>query len=147
MNPTDIARDFAVRFADAWNRHDMDELASLFREDASFVNVVGVRMDGREEIRRTHAKVHDGPYRASRLVVEVEAAREIPPAVIVAELRTQISGMSGRRVRSETRASCWCWTIAGESGASPPVRTRSWRHPQVEPQRHSCIDCKVTLKA
>jgi uncharacterized protein (TIGR02246 family) len=92
MNPTDIARDFAVRFADAWNRHDMDELASLFREDASFVNVVGVRMDGREEIRRTHAKVHDGPYRASRLVVEVEAAREIPPAVIVAELRTQISG-------------------------------------------------------
>jgi len=92
MNPNDVARDVAVRFAGAWNRHDMDELGSLFREDASFVNVVGTRMRGREEIRGAHAKVHAGPYRASHLTVEVEDARVLAPVVIVAELRTQISG-------------------------------------------------------
>lgn len=32
----------AAAFANAWNRHDMDEFASLFASDANFVNVVGV---------------------------------------------------------------------------------------------------------
>ncbi|WP_246684898.1 hypothetical protein [Mesorhizobium sp. B2-7-1] len=34
--------DAAAAFADAWNRHDMDDFAVLFSEDANFVNVVGM---------------------------------------------------------------------------------------------------------
>jgi len=36
-----IVRRMATRFAEAWNKHDMTELASLFAEDADFVNVAG----------------------------------------------------------------------------------------------------------
>jgi len=72
-----VATELATRFADAWNRHDMDELASVFDDDASFVNVAGTHMRGRDEIRQSHATIHAGPYRNSHIVVEVEDAREL----------------------------------------------------------------------
>ncbi len=37
-------------FVDAWNLHDMDAFASLFPEDADFVNVIGQRWIGPEAI-------------------------------------------------------------------------------------------------
>ncbi len=43
-------RAVVTRFESAWNKHDMDSLANLFRSDADFVNVYGmhviVRADG-----------------------------------------------------------------------------------------------------
>jgi len=103
MDPDEVAEDFAARFAGAWNHHDMEELGRLFRDDASFVNVVGTRMRGREEIRKHHATVHAGHYRDSHLLVEVEDARELAPVVIVAVLRSQLSG--DERVPGEVRHS------------------------------------------
>ncbi|MDX8512638.1 SgcJ/EcaC family oxidoreductase [Mesorhizobium captivum] len=40
--------DVATAFADAWNRHDMDDFAALFSEDANFVNVVGMWWKNRD---------------------------------------------------------------------------------------------------
>lgn len=87
-----IGAEFAARFASAWNRHEMEDFGLLFRDDASFVNVVGVRMRGRDEIRQAHANIHAGPYRDSHLLVEVEGARELVPGVIIADWHTQLSG-------------------------------------------------------
>jgi uncharacterized protein (TIGR02246 family) len=42
-------------FAEAWNARDPDTLASLFDEDAEFVNVVGLWWHDREAIRKAHA--------------------------------------------------------------------------------------------
>jgi ketosteroid isomerase-like protein len=38
-------------FVDAWNRHDMKALASVFSEDADFVNVIRQRWIGRKAIK------------------------------------------------------------------------------------------------
>jgi uncharacterized protein (TIGR02246 family) len=92
MEPSEVAGTIAERFAGAWNRHDMDEFALVFHDDASFVNVIGVHMRGRDEIRQGHARVHAGPYRSSSLVVEVEDARELAPNVVVALLSSQLEG-------------------------------------------------------
>ncbi len=92
MHPDEVAAELAARFASAWNRHDMGELASLFDDDASFVNVAGMRMRGREAIRQAHASVHAGIYRDSHVLVEVDDARELAPNVIVAALRTELIG-------------------------------------------------------
>ena len=46
------------RFADAWNRHDMDAFGALFAQDADFVNVTGQLWKGRKEIQRRHAYTH-----------------------------------------------------------------------------------------
>jgi hypothetical protein len=45
-------------FEEAWNRHDMDALATLFANDADFVNVIGMRWVGRDAIKQSHAASH-----------------------------------------------------------------------------------------
>lgn len=54
-----------ARWQDAWNRHDMDALASLFTEDAAFIQVNGRRWDGPAEIRKNHALVHAMMFKES----------------------------------------------------------------------------------
>lgn len=54
-----------ARWQDAWNRHDVDALAALFTEDASFVQVAGRRWDGPEDIRKNHALVHAMQFKES----------------------------------------------------------------------------------
>jgi hypothetical protein len=51
-------QNFVARFVTAWNNHDMDALGKLFAIDADFVNVVGIRFKGRQEIQMNHAWAH-----------------------------------------------------------------------------------------
>lgn len=48
-------RELATRWEQAWNRHDMQQLASLMTEDADFVNVGARHWKGRREIEAEHA--------------------------------------------------------------------------------------------
>ena len=41
-------------FEETWNSHDAQAYSRLFAEDADFVNVVGMRAQGRTEIERFH---------------------------------------------------------------------------------------------
>jgi uncharacterized protein (TIGR02246 family) len=54
----ETARVAVNRFAEAWNRHDMDAFGALFAQDADFVNVTGQLWRGRKEIQRRHANTH-----------------------------------------------------------------------------------------
>jgi uncharacterized protein (TIGR02246 family) len=101
MHGVDVATEVADGFARAWNRHDMEELGGLFHDDADFVNVVGVRMTGRESIKSHHAIGHAGPFANSTLRMTVDDAREIVPGVIVAHVRSQLEG--DERAPGQTR--------------------------------------------
>lgn len=46
--------DMPKRFIEAWNSRDAKELASLFVEDAEFVNVVGLWWHNRKDIYKAH---------------------------------------------------------------------------------------------
>ncbi|WP_245493329.1 MULTISPECIES: SgcJ/EcaC family oxidoreductase [unclassified Mesorhizobium] len=59
--------DAAIAFADAWNRHDMEDFGALFSEDANFVNVVGMWWKNRSEIEAAHRATHETMFRDSRL--------------------------------------------------------------------------------
>jgi uncharacterized protein (TIGR02246 family) len=48
----------AAEVESAWNSHDMERFASLFGDDADFVNVRGWWWRGREEIQENHATLH-----------------------------------------------------------------------------------------
>ena len=65
--PEDIARGFQ----DAWNTHDMEALATLFVDDATFVNRFGRYVQGVAEIVAMHAPIHSTVYRDSRLENEI----------------------------------------------------------------------------
>jgi len=52
------ARSAVLGFSTAWNRHDMVAFGKLFAPDADFVNVVGSRWKGREQIQMNTAWLH-----------------------------------------------------------------------------------------
>lgn len=61
------ARELAYRpeeipslFVEAWNRRDPNRIASLFDQDAEFVNVTGLWWHDRASIRKAHATAWSG---------------------------------------------------------------------------------------
>ena len=62
-------------FAEALNAKDADELGQLFTDDAEFVNILGMRMRGREGIVAGHAWAFGGPLRGR--VIEFDAIDEL----------------------------------------------------------------------
>ncbi|HEY4049059.1 MAG TPA: SgcJ/EcaC family oxidoreductase [Acidobacteriaceae bacterium] len=66
--------DIAEEFQKAWNSHEMATLASLFCEDATFVNRFGHYVRGVQEIVSLHAPIHETIYRDSTMENEVIAA-------------------------------------------------------------------------
>jgi uncharacterized protein (TIGR02246 family) len=87
-----VASEFTASLAAAWNRHDMTGFASLFHDDAAFVNVAGTYMRGREEIERVHAAAHAGPFRNSTLSAKLQDARDLGPGVVLAHVSTELRG-------------------------------------------------------
>ena len=58
---TEITIEFLQAFADAWNRHDVDELMSFMTDDCVFESSAGdescgTRYEGREAVRLGYAK-------------------------------------------------------------------------------------------
>lgn len=52
--PISTPEEIPGRFTEAWNERDANKIASIFDEDAEFVNVVGIWWHSREEIYKAH---------------------------------------------------------------------------------------------
>lgn len=135
-DPSEVADKLASGFVDSWNRHDMASFADLFHSDASFVNVVGVLMEDREEIERVHSAAHAGPFLTSTLQFQVEAVRTIVPGIIVAHLHCTLLGdardPSGERQSLltfviELRGESWRIIAAQNTNISSPPEQRGMR--------------------
>ena len=54
------ALDLALRWQQAWNRHDVSDLPALMTADADWVTVGGKRLVGREQVVSVHEQLHAG---------------------------------------------------------------------------------------
>jgi uncharacterized protein (TIGR02246 family) len=79
-------------FARAWNDRDPDALASLFDEDAEFVNVTGLCWHDRDSIRKAHADGADPVFAKSRLTTGETKVKLLSPEVAVVHARMTHSG-------------------------------------------------------
>jgi uncharacterized protein (TIGR02246 family) len=82
----------ASTFAGAWNRHDMDEFASLFASDASFVNVVGMWWRNQSEIEAAHRATHETIFRDSQLAGDVSSVVELAPGLAAVHYTWALTG-------------------------------------------------------
>jgi uncharacterized protein (TIGR02246 family) len=94
MQERDAIAGVVTRIIDAWNRHDMDAFASVFAEDADFVNVRGVRWIGRDVIRKAHVTTHATIFKDSQLSLIETSARFLRPDVAVARSVTEVTGQT-----------------------------------------------------
>jgi uncharacterized protein (TIGR02246 family) len=84
--------DIPALFARAWNDRNPDALASLFDEDAEFVNVTGLFWHGREAIRKAHADGVERVFNKSTLTTGETKVKLLRPEVAVVHARMTLSG-------------------------------------------------------
>jgi uncharacterized protein (TIGR02246 family) len=84
----------ASLFAEAWNKRDPDALASLFEDDAEFVNVTGLWWHDRQSIRKAHAYGLERIFNESKLSVDETRVKRLSDDVVVVHARMTLSGQS-----------------------------------------------------
>ena len=69
MNSADesAVRELMHRMADGWENGDANEFASVFSDDAQYVNAPGQRIHGRKAIAESHRRVFDTFFKGTRL--------------------------------------------------------------------------------
>ena len=71
--------------ADAWNRHDARAWVAPFAEDAEFINVLGMLLEGKAEIEKRHDEIFRGIFARSRVVVRTREVRFLGSDGAIAE--------------------------------------------------------------
>jgi uncharacterized protein (TIGR02246 family) len=100
-------------FAEAWNRRDPDSLASLFEEDAEFVNVTGLWWHDRASIRKAHAYGLERIFNESTLSIDETRVRRLSEDVVVVHARMTLSGQSpvGKIKRPGSRTTVFSFVV------------------------------------
>src|SRR3954449_3436434 len=62
---------------EGWNAHDMKAYGKLFREDAEFVNVVGMHWRGREAVMAAHEAFHKTSFKNHSIKTDSSEVRSI----------------------------------------------------------------------
>jgi uncharacterized protein (TIGR02246 family) len=104
-SPQRSPEDIPGLFVRAWNARDADALASLFDEDAEFVNVTGLRWHDREAIRKAYADDLERMVNRSTLATVDTKVKLLSPDVAVVHTRmTRSDEAAGAAVPPEPRA-------------------------------------------
>lgn len=80
---------------EGWNAGDGTSYARPFAEDADFVNIMGLKARGREQIAFGHDEILSTYYKGTKLACEVEAIRFLRPDVALADLSLRLEGSDG----------------------------------------------------
>jgi uncharacterized protein (TIGR02246 family) len=81
-------------FAAAWNERDPDAIASLFEEDAEFVNVTGMWWRRRDSIRKAHTHGLERIFNQSTLTVDEVGIKLLSESIAVVHARMTLSGQT-----------------------------------------------------
>jgi uncharacterized protein (TIGR02246 family) len=82
---------------EAWvrasNAHDMKVLASLYAEDADFVNAEGMLFQGREQIMADHERSHAAHFRNATFTMKIKTLRLPRPDLAVIRHEGEVTGL------------------------------------------------------
>lgn len=84
-------REIAARWEQAWNRHDMKQLAGLLTEEADFVNVGARRWKGRQQIEAEHV-ARLGQFSESVWSTKAVAVQFLKPDLALAHVDWALKG-------------------------------------------------------
>jgi uncharacterized protein (TIGR02246 family) len=87
-------REIVVGCEKAWNAHDMKALAKLFREDAEWVNKVGMHWRGRDDIMAAHIAFHQTIFKNHKYRTDAVETRSVAPGVAVAVVTETFDGFT-----------------------------------------------------
>ncbi len=85
-------KSIALKWQDAWNRHDMKTLATLLAEDVDFVTVSGTWQKSPKEFEEYYAKRHEMQYKESVWTLKNTEVKFIKPDVALAHVEWSMKG-------------------------------------------------------
>jgi uncharacterized protein (TIGR02246 family) len=89
--PLNSPESIPTMFVEAWNNRDPVKLASLFDEDAEFVNVTGLWWHNRESIQKAHAYGLERIFNRSTLRLVRVKVKWLSEHIAVVHARMQLS--------------------------------------------------------
>lgn len=95
MDLPDKPADIADVFVEAWNARDAQRLASVFAEDAEFVNVVGLWWHDRPSIEKAHAYGFERIFPDSTLRLMRTSTKLLGDDVAVIHAKMHLTNQSG----------------------------------------------------
>jgi uncharacterized protein (TIGR02246 family) len=81
-------------FAEAWERRDAVKLASLFDEDAEFVNVTGLWWHDRAAIQKAHAYGFEHIFGSSKLRLTQVRVKRLSENIAVVHAKIRLEGQT-----------------------------------------------------
>ena len=88
-------RAVAAKFVALWNAHTMERLVDLYAPDADFVNVIGMRMKGIQQIVGVHVAIHEKRMRQTVLTSDNVTVRFMAPTAAVVHDTWSMTGDPG----------------------------------------------------
>ncbi len=85
-------KSIALKWGDAWNRHDMKALAALVAEDVNFITVSGTWQKSRKEFEEYHTKIHVMQFKESVWTTKNTEVKFVKSDVVVAHVEWSIKG-------------------------------------------------------
>ena len=83
---------------DAWNSSSSQRFASVFAEDADFINIYAKHYNGREAVDAGHRAIFDTVYKDSRNRLSIEGVRFVRPDVVVVFVHATLELAEGRTI-------------------------------------------------
>ena len=102
-NALKTPEDVPASFVRAWNAHDPVALASVFDEDAEFVNVTGLCWHDRESIRKAHADGLDRIFDKSTLTIDDMKVKYLARDVAMVHARMTVACQASDGAESAPR--------------------------------------------
>jgi uncharacterized protein (TIGR02246 family) len=125
-------RNIPKAFADAWAKHDGQQLARIMSEDVDFVDVAGDWLRGRSDFALYHSRLLSMRFRDSSVMPLEISVRFLRPDLAVLHWSWRIEGdrnfdMTTRKPRLgiftmivEKRGTAWLVTVAQNANRIPP---------------------------
>lgn len=111
--------DIPALFVEAWMNRDAKMLASLFAEDAEFVNVVGLWWHNRKDIEKAHAYGFEKIFPDSDLVLRKTTVRHLSTdiAVVHARMRLKNQTPNGEIKTPSLRQNIFSFVVQKQEGS------------------------------
>jgi uncharacterized protein (TIGR02246 family) len=116
-NLTESAAALTAEWAASWNTHDMSRMARLLADDADWVTVGGRHLQGRAEVERVHAALHQASLRYSVWTNRSFRVEPLSDSVALLHLNWSVQGdLDPDGTPRQPRDGVFTWVLVASAG-------------------------------
>ena len=127
----------------AWNTHNMKTLDKVLREDAEFINVVGMHWRGRADIIAAHAAYHATIFKDVGMKTDAIALRPLGADIVIAvvtQTQDTFTTPSGEVIKQHQNKLSYVFTKTGGEwriahGQNVPIDAEAAKHDPVNSRK------------